>query len=147
MKFENIRHSYKLLESICSDFFLKCGLSIAYVFYSFGFDQALENAMVAVLFLIVFDFITGIAAAKISHEVIKSSKIFRSALKIAIYFLLISAGHLGEVAIGANFFIDEFIVVFLAATELISVIENIGKMGFAVPKKILNQLEKIRDGK
>lgn len=95
--------------------------------------------------LIIFDFVTGLYAAKVSGEEIRSRKVFRSALKVVFYFMIISGGHLTERAIGLDIFLDETAMGFLAATELISIIENIGKIGFAVPKKILNKLEKFTE--
>lgn len=113
----------------------------------FGVLFGLQNPAIlrALMILVVIDFITGIASAKVANEQIRSRAAVRSAFKVAVYGLLVSAGHLTEVIVPGNLFIEEAVVSFLALTELISVIENIGKMGFAVPSKLLNQLQKLRD--
>ncbi len=72
---------------------------------------------------------------------IKSAKILRTALKTVVYFMMVSAAYLTETA-GLGFLpLDETIIGFLAATELISLIENTANMGFAIPKKLLNKLK------
>lgn len=113
----------------------------------FGVFFGLENPKIlqALLILVVFDFITGIISAHVAGEEIKSKSAVRSAFKIAVYGLLVSAGHLTETITPGTTFIKEAVTTFLALTEFISIIENIGKMGFAVPRKLLNQLHKLRD--
>ena len=135
------------LQQVCNDFTLKCFFGFVYVTYSFLFDNLQTQSLFAILLLIVIDFITGIAAAKISGEVISSAKVFRTVVKTIIYFMFISAAHLMEVTTPLLSVADELIISFLAVTELISVVENIGKMGFAVPKKFLNKLQEFRDSK
>lgn len=109
----------------------------------FGFET--QKILQALLFLVIIDFITGIASAYVAKEHIRSRSAVRSAFKIAVYGLLISAGHLTEQITPGGTFIEEAVTTFLALTELISIIENIGKMGFAIPRKLLNQLHKFRD--
>ncbi len=134
-----------LLKGIGEFFFLKVIPSFIIPIFGvfFGFDNPL--ILRAIVLLIVFDFITGIIAARHTGQVIKSKGIVRSAFKIAIYGLLISAGHLAEQVTPGTWYIQNGIVVFLALTELISIIENVGKMGYAIPKKLLSQLQKFRD--
>lgn len=115
-------------------------------FFSFFFDALQRDALVALLALIIIDFFSALLAAYNSNESIKSAKIFRTALKIVVYFSLVSAGFLAEhtVAIGI---IDELILGFLAVTELISILENAGKAGYAVPKGLLNTLKDYKNKK
>lgn len=135
------------IQQVCNDFTLKCLFGFAYVTYSFLFDNLQTQSLFAILTLIVIDFITGIWAAKVSGEVISSAKVFRSVVKMIIYFMFISAAHLMETTTPLLSVADELIISFLAVTELISVIENVGKMGFAIPKKFLNKLQEFRDSK
>lgn len=109
----------------------------------FGFD---DNVVLrALLILVVFDFITGILAAHISSQPIKSKSAVRSAFKVAVYGLLVSAGHLTDQVTPGSWFIQDAVTSFLALTELISIIENTGKMGYAIPKKLLAKLQSFRD--
>lgn len=111
--------------------------------FLFGFENFLS--LEALLVLIVIDFITGITSAKVSGQPIESRKVAKSAFKIAVYGLLVSAAHLTETIAPGTTFMVETMTTFLALTELISILENAGKLGFAVPKRWLNQLHKWRD--
>lgn len=131
---------------ICSYAISKCIISLAYVIYSFLFDPTKAEAHIAIMVLIVVDFVTGLASAKMTGETITSGKIFHTAIKIIVYFTFIASASVTETAVPTvSAFCDETIIAFLAFTELISVTENIGKMGFAVPKKWLNKLQELRD--
>lgn len=141
---DTITYTYIALKSIFADMTLKLIFAIAYVMYAFLFDVTQAHALLAIIVLVLLDFATGISAAKVSGEEIKSSKVFRSAVKVVMYMTLISASHLLEVASVIGF-ADDTVIAFLAATELISLIENVGRMGFAVPKKLLNKLQHFRD--
>lgn len=146
MKPEHITYTKVLLQNICSDIHAKCVASFLYVLYSFSFDPAQGKGYVALLALVIIDFVTGVAGAKKSGEEIKSAKIARTAVKILTYFMFLAAAHYVELAVPiGTAFVDETILAFLAVTELISVFENIGRMGYAVPKKLLNKLEQFRD--
>lgn len=116
--------------------------------YTFLFGDIETKVALGLVVLIVFDFFTGLAAAKKCGHEIKSAKVFRSAIKLVVYFMFVAAGHLVEVTnpivLG---FVDDTIMGFLAITELISIIENIGNIGFAIPKKLLNKLQSFNDTK
>lgn len=67
-----------------------------YIIFSFFFDIGQANALAALFVLIIMDFITGISAAKVAGEKIRSSKIRHSAIKICAYFSVIAGAHLAE---------------------------------------------------
>lgn len=118
----------------------------------FFFDGALvETAIAALIALIIMDFITAIIACYKTGEQIKSAKVFRTALKLGIYGILVSAGHLTEKTIGVDMIplnaIDETMLAFLGLTELISIMENSGRMGFQMPSLLLNKLKQAQGAK
>ncbi len=78
------------------DFIFKTMASVGLGTIAFLFDSTLKNAMVAILILIIFDFIIGIAAAKKTGVEIKSATALRTAIKVVVYFVLISAGRMTE---------------------------------------------------
>jgi len=147
MKPENISYIKEMMGGVCHDIWIKCMGALLYVPYVFLFDSEQHVGLTALLILIIFDMITGIASARYTGEIIKSSKILRTVLKICFYYLFISAGHLTENVVGLNLYLDETILAVLALTELISIMENIGKMGYAIPMKLLNKLHELRDDK
>ena len=106
----------------------------------FFFNHLEVPALISLFFLILFDFLSAILASYKIGEEIQSIKIFRTALKIIIYYGMISAAHLTEVA-GLWFIpIESTIIAFLAVTEMISILENVSKLGYVTPKRILNKL-------
>lgn len=116
--------------------------------YAFLFNIDLTKMMLALFCLITFDLITGIFASWKAGEAIESRKVIKSAFKLAIYGILVSSMHLTDIAIRLTDFafnLEMGMIGFLAATEGISIIENAGKAGYAVPKKILNTLETITE--
>jgi toxin secretion/phage lysis holin len=147
MKLESVQYIVTLFASTCENFWTKCITSFIFSYYVFFFDVHLIEASKALLVLIIVDFFTALFAAKKSGEEIKSSKIFRTPLKILIYFMLVSVSNLMETVTPILSIIDETMMTFLALTELISIIENTGRMGFAIPQKLLNKLHELRDEK
>lgn len=109
----------------------------------FGFDNLI--ILRALLFLIAFDFVTGVVSAHKNGEPIKSKGIVRTAFKVAVYGILVSSGYLTEQVTPGTWHIQDAVIVFLALTELISIIENVGRMGYAIPKKLLMRLQNLRD--
>lgn len=118
--------------------------SILLVIYSFLFDINHNQTLLALGVLIILDFISGVAAAKIRGEPILSRKAAHTAIKFVAYYGSISGAHLAESGLSAHIaFIDEVVISFFLLTELISLLENVGKMGYSTPQKLLNQLKKV----
>lgn len=145
----NIATSSKyFMTRMLEDFTFKVIASVGLSVFAFLFDSVLKEAMAAILILIIFDFITGVAAAKKSGDEIKSATALRTAIKVVVYFMLISAGRMTEIGTsGIMPLIDETIIAFLAVTELISIMENSGTLGFYVPQKMLNKLKEYKENK
>lgn len=136
-----------MVTKIFTNMWFKVTGALAFISYNFFFDALHTQAMTALFFLIIVDFIFGIIASYKSGIEIKSAKILRTALKTAVYFTMISAAFLAETA-GMSFLpLDETVIAFLAATELVSLIENTANMGFAIPKKLLNKLKEFTSTK
>lgn len=134
--------------SVLSYPLIKMSVALSLGVSNFFFDEVLALAMWSLLALIVFDFITAIMAVYSSHEEIESRKIVLTVRKIVVYYVSISAGFLTEAAThNAIPLIDETIIGFLAVTELISILENTGKMGYHTPNKLLNRLREINDSR
>ena len=143
---ENLEYLKTLIAKTLGDQVgIKAVVALAVSVYGFAFD-ALKNDIILALFVLTFfDFVTGIIAAKMTKERIQSARVFRTALKIFVYSMMISGAYLGEKIVPiTSAFLDETMLGFLALTELISLIENVGRMGYVVPQKLLNKLEELR---
>lgn len=146
MKEDNIKYLGIMFGKICSDIAVKCVATGALIIAEFFIDGILAKAIAGLFFLIIFDWITGIFAARKTGQIIKSSKIVRTPIKIAVYFMLIVCARIAEYSLPHTIgYLDELVIAFLTLTELISVIENTGKMGYAIPMKLLKKLQNLRD--
>lgn len=134
------------LSNVCSNIFVKCVGTWLYIAYSFSFGTVQIQADLAILILVSFDFITAVANAKKQGEPITGAEALHTPVKIVFYAILISAAHLTGVTtpLVSDMF-DYTITAFLAITELISIMENLGKMGIAIPQKMLNTLQSLRN--
>lgn len=143
---ETIQYCWGMFSSLATYKWFKtvCGGFVGLVSYLFG--ETRELALMLCV-LVVMDFILALIATHKVGGVIQSSKALRSALKLMVYGLIISAGHLTEAAVQVIPFIDDTVIAFLAVTELISILEHAGTIGFAIPQKLLNKLEAFRDEK
>jgi|SRR3972149_8504349 len=134
-----------LIITIKDYFYQKAVISFFLPIFGFLFNVDNTKLMIALLLLVVMDFITGVISAYKNKEVITSQKCFHTPLKIFIYGILVSGGHLVEIATGITFLsIDELIISYLALTEFISLLENADKMGYQTPKTLLNKLRDIK---
>ena len=120
---------------------VKTLFAVIFIAVSFLFDLNQSSSLIALFVLILIDFITGISAAKYLGEPIRSSKIKHTAIKVTAYFAVIAGAQLAEHGL-VDFLavIDETVIAFFLLTELISLLENVGRLGIQTPQKLLNQL-------
>lgn len=134
----NIFNSFKNI------FDIKIVCSYLVIVFSFLFNISATEILSGLIVIILFDFITAVWANKKRGFQIESRKAIRSAFKVLVYGILISASHLTDKALGIvdwEISLEFAMVAFLFVSELISIIENVGMMGYIVPKKILNSLK------
>jgi len=121
-------------------------LAAIVLFLSFLFGDLYNQAILAVLMLLLFDTILGVHSAWIEGSAITSRKFSRVVWKGFVYMISISAA----------FFLDQTLpfviaqttmIAFVATTEFISILENMGRLGYATPKKLLNQLKDFKSQK
>jgi phage-related holin len=137
-----------LCTKIFKAFELKIIAGIIISLLTFIYNGVYKEAMLAVIILVIFDLLTRIIAEKKLGKPIQSQKVFRTPVKFLVYLIMTSAAHLVEVATyGIVPIIDETMLAFLAVTEFISILENVGYMGYAVPQKLLNQLIQYKNNK
>ena len=138
---ENIYYVPALLVRIFQDRWFKLIAGISLFTLHYFFDSVNTSATIAVFALIFMDSVTGVLAAYKSGTPIESHKLLRTAIKIAVYSLMISAGFLSEKAIPIHG-IDETIIAALAVTELFSILENTARAGYTVAARLLDRFNK-----
>lgn len=121
-------------------FWQKIGASFLINFVLLAFDPALAIKVEALLILVIFDFIIAIYTNhKLGHQ-ITSTKAVRSAIKLAIYCMMISSAILTEKAIGTHLLVPETVIALLAVTNFISILEHTAALGYPTPKVLLRYL-------
>ena len=105
----------------------------------------MEGMMVALIALIVLDYVSGVIAAAVEKRL--SSEVGAKGIAKKIFMLLIVAlaNIVDTSVIGDGHVLKTVTVVFYICNECISLIENAGRIGVPVPKKLLDVLEQLRD--
>lgn len=105
----------------------------------------MEGLMVALIALIILDYISGVIAAAVEKRL--SSEVGAKGIAKKIFMLLIVAlaNIVDTSVIGDGHVLKTVTVVFYICNECISLIENAGRIGVPVPKKLLDVLEQLRD--
>ena len=105
----------------------------------------MEGLMVAMIALIILDYISGVIAAAVEERL--SSEVGAKGIAKKIFMLLIVAlANIVDInVIGDGHVLKTVTVVFYICNECISLIENAGRIGVPVPKKLLDVLEQLRD--
>lgn len=146
LEYFKIKDAMELINRLFDAVVIKTIASMLFIFLSFGFDSLQHKALIALFMLMWADCFSAIWAAYKSGDSIKSAKIFRTPVKIVIYFGLVYFAHITEYGLPAMLgILDETVIAFCVVTELISIMENINKMGYPVPTKLLSKLINIRN--
>ena len=105
----------------------------------------MEGLMVDLIALIILDYISGVIAAAVEKRL--SSEVGAKGIAKKIFMLLIVAlANIVDInVIGDGHVLKTVTVVFYICNECISLIENAGRIGVPVPKKLLDVLEQLRD--
>lgn len=92
----------------------------------------LQSTLVALLFLVIMDTITGLWAAFVTNTPISSRKLSRTIVKTLVYLLTVCIVHVAnKYLLAAGPFLvplDSLITSFIALTELKSILENLQKI-------------------
>lgn len=118
----------------------------AAVLSTFFFGDFHQQAIIAIVMLMVFDTFLGMMAAWQEGHPITSRKFSRVVQKGVVYFMGVSAGYFADLTIGWQV-IQATMIAFIGVTEFISILENMGRLGYQTPKKLLNQLKDFQSQK
>ena len=99
--------------------------------------------MKTLLAFIVIDYLSGVIAAYINHEL--SSRVgFIGILKKTMYFFVLAVAHCVDVATGAGGVLQGIAVGVLISNEGISILENCAKCGIPIPERLIRALAQIK---
>ncbi|TKJ93308.1 hypothetical protein PaeCFBP13512_02620 [Paenibacillus sp. CFBP13512] len=102
----------------------------AMIGYFFGEWSVMINLL---LMLVIVDWVTGWAAAWINGE-LKSRTGYRGIARKVAIFVMVTIAHFIDKAVGDLHYFQDAVIFFYLANELLSVIENMGRMGVPMPK-------------
>ena len=111
------------------------------VTYLFG---GADRWLFGLLAVVILDYISGVIAAVITREV-NSKKGFAGILKKVLMFCVVAVAHIVDSATGAGGVLRALTIGFLLANESISVLENCGRCGIPLPKRLLEILEQLKN--
>ncbi|MEK4499999.1 phage holin family protein [Bacillus sp. FSL R12-0069] len=101
-----------------------------------GWDTTLKVLVI----MAVIDYLTGVLAAGYNGE-LKSKVGFKGIAKKVVLFLLVAAATQADVVMGTNSAIREATIFFFIGNELLSLLENAGRMGIPLPQVLTNAVE------
>lgn len=104
-----------------------------------------DIALITLAVFMVLDYITGMCASFISKKWNSETGAIGLIKKGTIILLVILGVFLDRIVTGDNWIFRNVIVMFYIANEGLSVIENCGRIGLPIPKRLLNVLEQLRD--
>ncbi|MDP4095485.1 phage holin family protein [Paenibacillus sp. P96] len=95
------------------------------------------------LFLVAIDYLTGIWAAFILGQLKSKIGLIGIARKVFI-FAMVAIGHLVDGVLGDSHLFRDTIAFFYIANELLSIVENGGKLGAPIPPVIRQAVEVLK---
>ena len=97
-----------------------------------GVDVALQCLLV----MIILDYISGIASA-IYNKNLDSKIGLKGILKKFMYLVIVCVSVIIDKIVGNTGVVRTLVIYFFVANDGLSIIENMGKMGIPLPKKIV----------
>lgn len=111
--------------------------------YLFGGWSALLSVLLA---FVIADYVTGIMAGYVEGKL--SSKIgFRAIPKKIMIFVLVAVAHLIDSSLGENHLFRDATIFFYISNELISILENAGRIGVPVPEQLKQAIQILKGRK
>ncbi|MGH0886450.1 phage holin family protein [Bacillus cereus] len=101
-----------------------------------GWDATLK----VLVTMAVIDYLTGVIAAGFNGE-LKSKVGFKGIAKKVVLFLLVAAATQVDVIMGTNSAVREATIFLFIGNELLSLLENAGRMGITLPSALTNAVE------
>lgn len=141
-------HLPDLLSIIVSTFSVSWAKLLAWgtLFFIFFLGDVHTEAITALFMLVMFDTVLGVMAARAEGIAFTSRKFARLPGKLFVYFVGISGAMFADMTTGLPF-IQTSMIAFMGVTEFISILENMQRLGYETPKKLLNQLEGFKSQK
>lgn len=117
------------------------GVLMSFVTFLFGPWHMLLYVL-GVLF--IFDFITGLVAAGLEGNISSREGIKRIPAKVGMA-VIIALGHFADVALQTDTFFRDACLYFYCTNEILSIIENAGRIGVPIPDIMRDAVKILRN--
>lgn len=117
-----------------------CSVILTTIVYLLG---GIDIALQCLLIMIILDYISGVASA-IYNKKLNSQVGLKGILKKFMYLVIVCVSVILDRIIGNTGAIRTLVIYFFVANDGISILENIGKMGIPLPKKLIDTLEQLK---
>ncbi len=109
------------------------------------FFGGLDNLLIALIIFAAVDYITGVLAAILAKR-LSSAVGFKGILKKVLMFLVVGIANVVDVRlIGAGSAFRTATIIFYLSNEGVSLLENAGRCGLPIPKKLKDILTQLHD--
>jgi len=103
-----------------------------------------KGIFIVLIAFICLDYITGVMSA-IANKKLSSEIGAKGIVKKIFMLAIVAVGNLIDIyVIGNDAIIRNMVIIFYISNECISIVENAGKMGVHVPKKLLDVLAQLK---
>ena len=102
-----------------------------------------SSLLTILLTFVVLDYVTGVAAAAKEGKLSSEVGLWGIPKKVAI-FAVVAVAHLVDTALGDAHLFRDAAIFFYLANELLSVTENLGRIGVPIPGTIQRAVEVLR---
>lgn len=140
---ENVAYIKTLLVTIFTEHItIKTLVSVVFAIGTFLFAGLSTKALIALLVLIIIDYIVAIWHAKQNNELISAKLSLKTPIKMLVYYTMIASGHMVEYGLPEPMqYLDDTMLTFLLVTELLSILKHFGDLGYKTPSKLINNLK------
>ncbi len=105
----------------------------------------IDGVLLALVAFVVMDYITGVIAAGIKHELSSEVGFKGIARKVAIFIVVGIANVLDVQIIGKGAVLRTATIFFYISNEGLSIIENAGEIGVPIPSPLKKMLKQLRE--
>lgn len=109
--------------------------------YLFGGWSMLIEILVGI---VILDYLTGMMAGATTGK-LKSTTGFKGIAKKCMIFAVVAVAHMVDRIIGEGTLTLDMVTLFYISNEALSIIENAGKAGLPMPKKLKTMIEVLKD--
>lgn len=118
---------------------IKIFFAVLFTIFEWVFHGVNSDALMVVYALVILDTVTGFMVACENKEV-SSSGFFRFAGKVFIYMILLATAALVDRSLPSKVAMS-VMYAFLSVTEGISILENLGILGYPVPSALIKKFK------